>query len=42
MLLAKGIVHSFGQKFEISPSFHFSKIGKEKVLVYILHRKKSF
>ena len=40
--LAKGIVHSFGQKFEIFPSFHFSKIGKEKVLVDILHREKSF
>ena len=40
--LAKEIVHSFGQKFEIFPSFHFSKIGKKKVLVDILHGKKSF
>ena len=39
---AKGLVHSFGQKFEIFPSFHFSKIGKKKVLVDILYRKKVF
>ena len=40
--LAKEIVHSFGQKFEIFPSFHFSKIGKKKVLVDILYRRKVF
>ena len=39
--LAKGIVHSFGQKFEIFPIFHFSKIGKKKVLVDIFFIEKS-
>ena len=41
-IFPKGLVHGFGQKLAIFPSFFKDNIGQEKVFYDILERKNAF
>ena len=41
-IVPNGLVHGFGQKLAIFPSFFFSNIGQENVFYHILERKNVF
>ena len=41
-IFPKGLIHGFGPKMAIFPTFFFSKKGQENVFYDILKRKKTF